>query len=30
MVSLALAALAFLGIHLGVSGTALRDRAVAA
>ena len=30
MVSLALAALAFLGIHLGVSGTILRDRAVAA
>ena len=30
MVSLALAALAFLGIHLGVSGTALRNRAVAA
>ncbi len=30
MVSLALAALAFLGIHLGVSGTGLRDRAVAA
>ena len=30
MISLALAALAFLGIHLGVSGTALRDRAVAA
>ncbi len=30
MISLALAALAFLGIHLGVSGTVLRDRAVAA
>ena len=30
MVSLALAALAFLGIHLGVSGTVLRNRAVAA
>lgn len=30
MIPLALAALAFLGIHLGVSGTVLRDRAVAA
>lgn len=30
MISLALAALAFLGIHLGVSGTVLRDRAVTA
>lgn len=30
MTSLALAALAFIAIHLGVSGTTLRDRAVAA
>ncbi len=30
MISLLLAALCFIGIHLGVSGTVLRDRAVAA